>query len=162
IVECAAKLADHPDIRFIFLGTGVKRPWLEKQVKEQHLTNITVLDPMPRSEQIDFLNACDVAVVTLVNRMKGVSMPSRTYNALAAGKPILGIVEEGSELAQVVSDDHVGWIVPPHKPDLLHDAMLEIYQHRHDLAEMAKRARSAALHRYSLELALERYRAALR
>lgn len=161
IISAAKALKDRPEIHFIFLGTGVKRPWLERTVGENAVGNVTILDPLPRSEQIKFLNACNVAIVTLVNKMWGVSMPSRTYNALAAGKPILGIVDPGSELARVVEDDNVGWIVPPNDPDALREVIIDIYNKRKELLEFSVRARAAALERYSLDLALERYRAAL-
>jgi glycosyltransferase involved in cell wall biosynthesis len=162
VLDAAAALVNNPHIHFIFLGSGVKRPWLERSTKERGLTNVTILDPLPRSEQLNFLNACDVAIVTLVSKMKGVSMPSRTYNALAAGKPILGIVEEGSELARVVADDGLGWIVPPHRPDLLGEVIAHIYQSKQELPAIGERARRAALERYSSQLALERYRAVLK
>ena len=162
VLDAAAALINKPYIHFIFLGSGVKRLWLERRAKESNLTNVTILDPLPRSEQLNFLNACDVAIVTLVSKMKGVSMPSRTYNALAAGKPILGIVEEGSEVARVVADDDVGWIVPPHRPDLLREVITHIYQSKQELPAMGERARRAALERYSLQLALERYQAVLK
>ncbi|HEV8592770.1 MAG TPA: glycosyltransferase family 4 protein [Pyrinomonadaceae bacterium] len=161
IISAAEGLKDHPEIHFVFLGTGVKRPWLERVVREQAIDNVTILDPLPRSDQITFLNACDVAIVTLVNKMWGVSMPSRTYNALAAGKPILGVVDPGSELARVVEDDNVGWIVPPNDPDALREVIIDIFNKGHELLEFSERARTAALERYSLDLALERYRAAL-
>ena len=162
IIEAASTLETYPDIHFVFLGAGVKRKWIEQEVTTRDLHNVTLVDPMPRSEQINFLNACDVAIVTLIDKMKGVSMPSRTYNALAAGKPILGVVQEGSELAQLVIEDNVGWIVAPHKPDLLREAIIHIYHNRKDLKEMAQRSRNAAVERYSLDLALQRYREALR
>jgi glycosyltransferase involved in cell wall biosynthesis len=162
VLDAAAALVNNPHIHFIFLGSGVKRPWLERSTKERGLTNVTILDPLPRSEQLNFLNACDVAIVTLISKMKGVSMPSRTYNALAAGKPILGIVEDGSEVAYVVADDDVGWIVPPHRPDLLREVITHIYQSKQELPAIGERARHAALERYSLQLALERYRAVLK
>ena len=85
----------------MFIGSGVKRKWLEKEVKRKRtLNNMTILEPKPRSEQKLFLNACDVGLVTLVKEMRGVAMPSRTYNFLAAGKPVLALTEEKSEVAQ--------------------------------------------------------------
>ena len=98
IIEAAARLIDRPEFHFIFLGNGAKLSWLEETVSTRKLKNVTILPPSPRSKQIVFLNACDVALVTLVKKMKGVSMPSRTYNIMAAGKPILAIAEKGSEL----------------------------------------------------------------
>jgi glycosyltransferase involved in cell wall biosynthesis len=161
IVRCAEALENDLPVHFIFLGSGVKRNWLEKEIKEKSLTNVTILSPRPRSEQTEFLNACDVALVSLVKKMWGVSMPSRTYNILAAGKPILALTEESSELAQVVAEDKVGWIVPPNDSDRLLKTIREIYSRKSVLHEMSARARRSALEKYSLETALEKYKIAL-
>jgi glycosyltransferase involved in cell wall biosynthesis len=162
IVWCADHLRDDPNLHFIFLGAGVKKGWLQKEAAARKLTNITVLDPRPRAEQTIFLNACDVALVSLVRKMWGVSMPSRTYNILAAGKPMLALTEEESELALVISDDNVGWTVPPGQPETLCNEIKEIYKGRSGLTAMGDRARRAALERYSLQAAVERYREALK
>ena len=105
-----------------------------------------------------FLNACDVAIVSLVRGMVGVSMPSRTYNILAAGKPILALTEVGSELAQVVEEEQVGWVVPPADPTSLTETVIEILNQRTRLQAMGKSARKAALAKYSLASAIEKYR----
>lgn len=162
IIWCAEKLNGDGHFHFIFLGAGVKKGWLLKEISVNELTNITVLDPKPRSEQGVFLNACDVALVSLVRKMWGVSMPSRTYNILAAGKPILALTEPGSELAQVIADDNVGWAVPPREPEQLLAAIESIYAAKDKLAEMGERARKAALDRYSVEVAVAHYYDALK
>jgi colanic acid biosynthesis glycosyl transferase WcaI len=162
IVECAEILNERREIHFIFLGAGVKKSWLLKEIGERDLRNITVLDPKPRGEQTVFLNACDVALVSLVKRMWGVSMPSRTYNILAVGKPMLALTEPGSELARVISDDNVGWAVPPCEPGQLLAAIENAYAEKSHLTVMGERARKAALEKYSLETAVRSYRDALK
>lgn len=162
IIECAARLSGDARFCFVFLGTGVKRRWLEKEILKRSLNNVRLLDPRPRAEQNDFLNGCDVGIVTLVKKMWGVSMPSRTYNILAAGKPILALTEENSEIARVIEEDAIGWKVPPDEPEKLLQKILEIYECRQQLKEMGERARSAALEKYSLEKALEKYKNALK
>ena len=161
MIECADTLRDNPEIHFVFLGAGVKRKWLESQIENLGLHNVTLLDPRPRAEQRVFLNACDIGVVSLVSKMLGVSMPSRTYNILAAGKPILALTEENSELARVVTEDRVGWIVPPGNAAALTQAILEILDRREELSSMGERARESALAKYSLETAIEKYRKAV-
>jgi len=162
VVRCAKQLKNELPIHFIFLGNGVKRNWLEREVREKSLTNVTILTPRPRSEQSVFLNACDVALVSLVKKMCGVSMPSRTYNILAAGKPILAITENLSELAQVVTEDNIGWIVPPNAPQELLETIRQIYLNRNKLSEMGNRARHSAEKKYSLNAALEKYKNAMK
>lgn len=159
ILKAANRLREDENIHFIFLGTGVKRAWLEREVKSSGLRNVTVLDPRPRSDQNNFLNACDVGIVSLVSKMKGVSMPSRTYNLLAAGKPILAIAEPGSEIAMVTEEDNVGRVVAPGDVDRL-TAAIEDLAHLgvDELSAMGERARRSALSKYSVNTALESYR----
>lgn len=160
IVECAELLRDNDKIAFVFVGSGAKEGWLRDAIQAKKLDNMTLLPPRPRSEQIDFLNACDVGIVSLVSKMCGVSMPSRTYNILAAGKPILAITDRASELAIVIDEDRVGWHVPPGDAHALKDLILRISSGQEDLAAIGKRARRSALDKYSLETALDKYRAA--
>ncbi|MEO8071685.1 MAG: glycosyltransferase family 4 protein [Acidobacteriota bacterium] len=158
IIECAKKLKNDGRFHFLFIGSGVKRKWLEREVSGSKLKNVTVLDPKPRSEQKLFLNACDVGFVSLVNKMRGVAMPSRTYNILAAGKPVLALTENNSEVVKVIEEDRVGWFVPPCEPDRLLQMIYKIYEERDKIPEMAIRARNAALQKHSLEVAVRKYR----
>ena len=93
--------------------------------------------------------------------MLGTAMPSRTYNIMAAGKPVLALTEAGSELAQVIDEEGIGWHIEPGDGDDLVAAILDIYERRSDLDEMGKKARDAAIAKYSTPTAVESYRKAL-
>ena len=161
IVDCSEQLAGNTQIHFVFLGAGVKRQWLKDQVTLRSLGNITILEPRPRSEQQIFLNACDIAFVSLVDKMHGVSMPSRTYNLLAAGKPIIALTEENSEVARIITEEQIGWNVRPGRAaELLSTINLAVEQ-RNEWKSMGERARMAAETKYSLNTAIEKYRNAL-
>ncbi|HEY0544532.1 MAG TPA: glycosyltransferase family 4 protein [Pyrinomonadaceae bacterium] len=159
IVWCAEKLLDKEKFHFLFIGSGVKKRWLEGVIKKNGLSNITVLPPRPRDDQTNFLNACDIAVISFVDKMLGVSMPSRTYNTLAAGKPMIGIADPNSELATVIEEEKVGWVVPPAEADKLLAAILAAESQPQLLGEMGTRARAAAEKKYSLDKAVADYRA---
>jgi colanic acid biosynthesis glycosyl transferase WcaI len=158
IVDCAKMLKEKgiDDIHFLFVGAGGKKKKLEQIKQDFNLTNVSILGARPREEQIIFLNACDIALIPLVKGFKGVAMPSRTYNFLAAGKPLIGIIEEGAELWQVIKEERVGWAVPPHEPQKLLEVILQAKENK-ELAEKGKRARVAAVERYSFEVALAKY-----
>ena len=157
IVSAAAELQGSTDVHFIFLGAGAKEPWLKREIRELALTNVTLLSPKPRSEQLTFLNACDVALVSLVGKMLGVSMPSRTYNIMAAGKPILALTDDNSELAQVINEEGIGLYVRPGDKDMFLAAIERLRSNRSDLKAMSERARAAALSKYSLDTAIAAY-----
>ncbi len=162
IVECAGKLKTDGRFHFLFIGSGVKRKWLEREVAEKQLTNMTVIAPRPRGEQRIFLNACDVGLVPLVNKMFGVAMPSRTYNFLAAGKPVLALTDADSEVVKVIEEDKVGWYVPPSNAEKLTETIYKIYDERAAISEMGKRARQSALEKYSVEVAINKFKTVLK
>ena len=140
----------------------MKKKWLEREVKEKQIGNVTILPPRPRDEQKIFLNACDVGLVPLVEKMRGVAMPSRTYNLLAAGKPILALTETDSEVARVIDEERVGWHVPPRDAENLKTVILKVFDEDAErIPRIQSAARRAALEKYSVELAVKKYQAAI-
>jgi len=76
-------------------------------------------------------------------------VPSRMYNILAAGKPLLAVADADSELAQIVREEGVGWLVRPASPEKTAQAILEAASVRPLLAEMSQRARALVLKHYT-------------
>ena len=96
--------------------------------KNSLLKNISLIGFQDRSNQNDFLNACDVALITLSDGMLGLGVPSKAYNIMAAGKPILIIADNASEISMCVKEYNLGWIVEPNNPKLLSDTFEMIYK----------------------------------
>jgi colanic acid biosynthesis glycosyl transferase WcaI len=145
------------DIHFLLIGGGAKKKWIEEVVAAESLSNITLVGNLPRSDQINFLNACDVAIISFVPNMAGVSVPSRTYNTMAAGSPIIAVADEHSELSQVVKEEEIGWVVAPGDIETLQSVILQAADQPETLQVMATRARNAAEEKYSLRIANNKY-----
>lgn len=45
--------------------------------------------------------------------IKGVSCPSKAYGIMAAGKPIIGVLEEGTEVRRLIEECHCGKCCEP-------------------------------------------------
>lgn len=101
---------------FLFIGSGAMADTVRMQQAESRYHNIYYLEPLPLEKQPEFLNACDVAIVTLGTNMLGLGVPSKSYFSMAAGKPLLYIGEHDSEIAQVIAEEQCGWQVEPHEP----------------------------------------------
>ena len=61
-----------------------------------------------RDEAQGLMHAADLHVVTLVPGLWGCAAPSKTYGIMAAGRPFVAVVDEGSEPARIVSDFDCG------------------------------------------------------
>jgi colanic acid biosynthesis glycosyl transferase WcaI len=153
-------LESDEDIHFIFMGSGPKQKILDEMVKLGS-RNLIVLSPRPRSEQSEFLNACDVSILSLVPGMLGLAVPSRTYNLMAAGKPIIALVSEYSETARVVREEGIGWVVEPGAEFGAVERTVQVIRAAKVspqlLLEMGAKARRAAETKYSPEIVLQQF-----
>jgi glycosyltransferase involved in cell wall biosynthesis len=93
----------------VLIGDGAQQEILEKIVSEFQITNIQFLSSRPRKEQNDFLNACDIGLVTLCSGMFGLGVPSKVYNIFSAGKPVLYIGDKNAEISRYIHENNVGW-----------------------------------------------------
>lgn len=100
----------NPLIYFLFIGEGAIKNNLQKFIADYPMTNIKILPSMPRSSQNIFLNACDVSIVCLTDNMFGLGVPSKSYNIMAAAKPILFIGDKRSEIALTIEEFGNGWV----------------------------------------------------
>lgn len=150
-------LKNEKDIHFLFIGSGVKRNWMDREICDKELHNVTILDQRPRSDQGNFLNACDVVLVSLLPGMTGAGVPSRLYNIMAAGKPIIAVTGYGSEIESVVREEGVGWFVAAGRPEMLANALLEARSKSELLLQMGERARYAAVTKYSEQRVINDY-----
>jgi len=158
IVDAAELLVPLPSFHFLLIGWGARKQWAIEKKADKNLNNLTILDPLPTKNFCDGLNACDVAIISFCSGMAGISVPSRMYNVLAAGKPILAVCDETSELASVVREENIGWVIPPGRPDLIVSALREAKDNPDRLLEMSRRARRTAETKYTIGNVLPIYR----
>ncbi|MCZ8038962.1 MAG: glycosyltransferase family 4 protein [Microcystis sp. LE17-20A] len=154
----AEKLKLNSSIHFIVLGFGSKQSWLVEYISGKDLKNISILPPRLRSEQIIFLNACDIALISFIPGMGGVSVPSRMYNQMAAGKPIIAITDDSSELAQVVQEENIGWVVAPGNLDKLVETIEFAASHPDICKQMGDRAAVISKTKYNFDLTDQKYK----
>jgi glycosyltransferase involved in cell wall biosynthesis len=94
--------------------------------------------------------------------MAGISVPSRMYNVMAAGKPILAVTDEDSELAMVIREAQIGWVIPPGDSTALVDAINEAKSNPQNLRDMSFRARRTAEEKYALAHIIGHYKGLFR
>jgi glycosyltransferase involved in cell wall biosynthesis len=95
-------------VRFVFRGSGALSKVLHDSIQGHHRF-IFQHSLFPRSNQDHIQGACDISLVTLASNMYGLGVPSKIYNILAAGKPVLFIGPKDSEIYQLVKFHEIGW-----------------------------------------------------
>lgn len=106
--------AGRDDVVFLVNGSGSARPDLEREAAG--LPNLRFGDFQPADRLADVLAAGDVHLVPLKRGLARASVPSKLYSILAAGRPVLAAVDEGTEVARTVEAAGAGVAVPPDDP----------------------------------------------
>jgi colanic acid biosynthesis glycosyl transferase WcaI len=86
---------------------------------EAKLPNVTLVDRVEDEQLETFLSAANAWIIPYRKNVAGVSVPSRFYNLLAIGRPVILISEVDAEAALTVTEHDVGWVVAPGRADEL-------------------------------------------
>ncbi|MBH0156615.1 glycosyltransferase family 4 protein [Fictibacillus sp. 5RED26] len=113
IIKVTETFRGNKDIVFLFIGEGAVKSKMESFVKVQGINNVHFLPYQPKDFIKYSLNAADVHLVVNQKGIKGVSVPSKIYGVMAAGKPILGVLEQGSEAQMLIDNSDSGVVVEP-------------------------------------------------
>jgi putative colanic acid biosynthesis glycosyltransferase WcaI len=157
VFEAARLLEEDKDIHLILSGWGIGWKQLCDMQAADKLNNITLLDPVPQAELLEFLSSADAWIIPYRRNIAGVSIPSRLYNLLAVGRAIIVAAEQHSEAGLVVNEEGIGWVVPPEDPYRLVNAIRLAASDRAATMQKGRRA-AAAAEKYSQDAALARYR----
>ena len=117
IIEVANRLKDNNHIHFMLIGDGKKKSELQQMAQSYELENCTFLDWQPVDKLQYSLASADLGVITLNDETALVSVPSKTYNLLAVGAPLLCIAPQESEIASLVNKYGNGACFLPNKID---------------------------------------------
>ena len=139
VIDAAAALAYEEDLVFVLNGGGAERDRLEDRAGG--LKNVRFVDMQPSERLPEVLAAADIHLVMLKRGLARSSVPSKTYSILAAGKPLLASVDEGSEIADVVDRAGAGVAVPPEDPEAFTKALRRMLDNPHELKRMGRAGR---------------------
>ena len=117
VFEAARLLRDNPDIHFMLSGWGIGFDRLKAMQSAAKLPNVSLVERVPEQDLEAFLSAADVWLIPYRKDLAGVSVPSRFYNLLAIGRPVILVSEANAEAALTVTEHGIGWVVEPGKPD---------------------------------------------
>lgn len=111
------KTQDGREVVFAFVGAGSVLDTLKNYAKKHDMHNVVFIPYQNKIDLIYSLNAGDVHWCVNAKGIKGVSCPSKAYGIMAAGKPILGVLESNSEVRCLIEDTHGGLCCEPGEYD---------------------------------------------
>ena len=98
---------------FAFVGDGAMLSYLMEYKKIKQLDNTIFIPHQDKNRLVYSLNAADVHWCVSAKGIKGISCPSKFYGIASVAKPILGVLEDGSEIEMLITDIDCGVVSEP-------------------------------------------------
>ncbi len=110
IVEAIFQTRNCQNIKWIIIGDGRRRSWLEQQICERKLENIQLIERQPLDNMPYFFREADAFLVTLKDEeIFSITVPAKVQSYLAFGKPILAMIN--GEGADIIKEAGAGFVV---------------------------------------------------
>jgi glycosyltransferase involved in cell wall biosynthesis len=128
ILRAAARLRNHPDIKFAIVGSGPVKEELLEMKERSGLDNVYFFDTQPRQEMPEIIWACDAGIIPLRKLdLFRCAVPSKAFEYLAMRKPILlGVEGEAKEL--LIEEGKCGLAFEPDSDEDLYNSIMRVYK----------------------------------
>lgn len=157
VAEAMLKLRNVPEVKWIFVGDGSCKEWLELFIKENRLEDRAVcVGRHPFKAMPAFYKQADAMLVTLRSGFPHLQavVPARLQSYMSAGRPVLAMIGCGG--ADVINESRCGYAVPAGDSDALAMVIKEkVLNNRSEFEAMGANGRNYYLQNYRLEMCID-------
>jgi glycosyltransferase involved in cell wall biosynthesis len=163
-IKPKTRTIDGREVVFAFVGEGAVRNDLVQYKEEHHMDNVVFIPYQDKKDLNYSLNAGDVQLVTNAKGIKGISCPSKFYGCASGGKPILGVLENESEIRMVMEEAGCGLVCDPEEYDKVEENIVWFINNadKEEVTRMGQKGRSYLMEHLTKELGLQKYREAIK
>jgi glycosyltransferase involved in cell wall biosynthesis len=98
-----AERINRDDIIFVIIGDGAKKQMISEKKEKLRLKNLILMPWQPVSELPFSLSAASLAVISIGKKASSLAIPSKLFNFLSVGAPLLCMTSKGSEVDRLVN-----------------------------------------------------------
>lgn len=159
VIEAMHRLGDDFDaVSLILLGDGAAKSRLEAQAGGLKGRSVHFLDRCSPQAATAYMRQADFGLVSLRRNVVKYAYPSKVMPYLAAGLPLLAVVEPESELARLIDTHQIGIHCVPAVPEALAECLREVGRAgTPDTADRQQRCKNVAAEEFGRQPALRRW-----
>lgn len=142
LVRLATALQDRSDVSFLLVGDGSEAARIKAELERRRLSNVVMSPAVSQEEYSSMLSRADVGLILLNGRLTTQNIPGKLLGYLQAEIPVLASLNEGNDLAQLLSDARAGLSSLAGDDDgLLHNALalVDNAEYRRELGANGRR-----------------------
>ena len=151
LINLAKKFRENSSVHFLFVGKGDEVELLLKEIKNNKLKNITYLPSVNQNTYFEMLNEFDIGMFSLHSEHKTHNFPGKLLGYMEYSKPILGCVNAGNDLSDVVNSANAGIVVNSTDELGLYEAAKALIDSKSIRDKMGANGRKLLLNKFSVK-----------
>ncbi|MBK0017486.1 glycosyltransferase family 4 protein [Kosakonia cowanii] len=128
LMRLARRMAEYPQAHFLFVGQGDEVGLINSLAASWALPNFTYLDSVSQDEFKSILAEVDIGLFSLSAKHSSHNFPGKLLGYMVNSLPILGSVNAGNDLLDIVNQNNAGLIHINGEDDKLHKSALLMLQ----------------------------------
>lgn len=110
VIQLAKDLDKYSNVHFVMVGSGYEVNIIKESINSGFLKNMTYIEPVPPDEYLKMLSEFDVGLFSLNKNHKTHNFPGKILSYLVRGIPVIGCVNPGNDLIEVIHEAEAGLI----------------------------------------------------
>ena len=159
-IKPETKTKDNKEVVFAFIGDGTVLNKLKEYKEEKNMDNVIFIPYQDKKDLVYSLNTANVHWCINAKGIKGVSCPSKYYGIAATGKPILGVLEEGTEIRLLIEETDGGLVSNPEDYDAIEKNINWFIENANseEIENMGKRNRKYLEENLTKDISINKYK----
>lgn len=110
LVSIAERMKQDDEIQFVIIGEGWEKKIIQDLIVKKSLNNVLLLPYQPSNRLSYSLSAADLAYISVEDNVSTICVPSKTFNFIKLGTPLLCIAQEDAEIAKLIRAYEIGGV----------------------------------------------------
>lgn len=153
LVRLAKGMRQYKDAHFLFVGQGDEVDLIRKMANEWKLSNFTYLPAVDQNEFKRLLAEVDVGLFSLSAKHTAHNFPGKLLGYMVQSLPILGSVNAGNDLMELVNANQAGFIFINGYDDDFLNAAEELYRSEATRKQLGKNGYQLLVNKFSVSSA---------
>lgn len=138
-------------VQFLLFGSGIEETELKRYASENGLENVCFAGRVANEKMYTIFKYANMSFVSLVNKNLKDSIPTKIFEALGVGCPVL--LAASGDAVELLNECGLGIAVSPNDEEALWRAFLCMYENQTDILKNRRRAKEIIMKKYSRQAA---------
>ena len=99
------------DIFFLLVGRGTERLMIRNFISKEGLTNVLLLDALPRDDYECLMTECDIGLIFLNEKFTIPNFPSRVLSYFEYGLPVIAATDGNTDFGKMIENATAGYYI---------------------------------------------------